>query len=104
MYRFETSIVSKSNFMYRIDLRYVSTKSVKNELRNFCEYGPRSLLKKRLLKILTDKQKCGIHDRRSVEHGSHENIVAGAIYEADVTDEIVAETVHDERIFLGGAH
>ena len=35
-----------------------------------------------------DEEKRGVHDRRAVQHGGHENVVAGAVDERDVADEL----------------
>jgi hypothetical protein len=33
-----------------------------------------------------DEKKRGVHDRGAVQHGSHENVVSGAVDERDVAD------------------
>jgi hypothetical protein len=35
-----------------------------------------------------DKEERGVHDGRTVKHGGHENVVAGAVDEGDVPDEL----------------
>jgi len=54
--------------------------------------------------IITDEKQCCVHDRGSVEHGSHEDIVTGAIDKTDVTNQIVPEPIQDERVLLGRPH
>jgi len=38
--------------------------------------------------VARNQQKCGVHDSRSVQHGRHENVVAGAIHEAYMPAEL----------------
>jgi hypothetical protein len=35
-----------------------------------------------------DEKERGVHDRGAVQHGSHENVVSGAVDERDVADEL----------------
>ena len=53
---------------------------------------------------LTDEQERGVHDCSAVKHRGHQDVVTGAVDEADVANEVVAEAVHDERVLLGRAH
>lgn len=38
--------------------------------------------------VRRDEKKRGVHDRRAVQHGSHQNVVPGAVDERDVADEL----------------
>ena len=53
---------------------------------------------------LTYKKEGGVHDCGAVQHGGHEDVVAGAVDEADVPDQLVLEAVHHEGVLLAGAH
>ena len=53
---------------------------------------------------LTDEQERGVHDGGAVQHRGHQDVVTGAVDEADVTNQVVAEAVHDERVLLGRPH
>lgn len=37
--------------------------------------------------VARDQEQGGVHDGRPVQHGGHEDVVAGAVHEADVPDE-----------------
>ena len=38
--------------------------------------------------VRRDEKECGVHDRCTVQHGSHQNVVSWAVDERDVTDEL----------------
>jgi hypothetical protein len=54
--------------------------------------------------VRRDEKKRGIHDRRAVQHGSHQNVVPGAIDERDVADELhsvsAARSLARRAVFL----
>jgi len=52
-----------------------------------------------------NQQQRAVHDSSTVEHGGHENIMAGAVYEGDVADELQrgARVLADRVVLLGAA-
>src|SRR6266403_5819138 len=38
--------------------------------------------------VRCDEKKCGVHDRRAVQHGSHQNVMSWTVDERDVTNEL----------------
>ena len=53
--------------------------------------------------VARDEQEGGVHDGRSIEHGGHENVVAGAIDETHVPPQLVRNAVFLERIGVGAS-
>ena len=58
------------------------------------------LLHLRARLIASYEKQRSVHDSSSVQHRGHEDVVAGTVYEADVTHETVFETVHLEDVLL----
>ena len=52
--------------------------------------------------IAGHEEEGAVHDGRAVEHGGHEDVVAGAIHEGDVAAEVVGDVVLCEGVGVGG--
>mmetsp|Transcript_22956 Transcript_22956/g.45883 ORF Transcript_22956/g.45883 Transcript_22956/m.45883 type:complete len:244 (+) Transcript_22956:1007-1738(+) len=53
--------------------------------------------------VAGNEEEGAVHDGRAVEHGGHEDVVAGAVDEGDVAAEGVGDAVFGEGVGVGGA-
>ena len=53
--------------------------------------------------IAGNEEQGSVHDGGPVQHGGHQDVVAGAVHEADVPHQVVLEPVHQEAVLLGRA-
>jgi hypothetical protein len=81
-------VLQRLRLLYEIDLVLEDDDVFELHDLDGCEMLRRLRLGARL--VPGDKQQRGVHDRGTVQHGGHENVVARAIDERDVPDELHA--------------